>query len=261
MTETRQVEEPPGSGNYVEKEVVVDEKPIPFTQADKLMLSQDPAVGIYPDPPGGTHYRVEGEVTGADPIQFEVDIPKHGAIPEAYIHREFNKALMTANFHNAGLRGAMEYLCTGVDATMPVSTNTERSAIGQSDVLQKMFEVFHGLNFPLEGRFANQGELQASQNELRWLAINGDLGPTNQINPTQTVALMRAVFGSSQEEIIASLSQAHNVINTGGAETPSIQGLYQAMYPEDAAAGFPRLRRLVGEDGLAQLGLSAREAN
>jgi len=252
---TETVEEPPGSGNWVEQPIYEDQV-IPFTPQDKLMLSTNPAVGLYPDPPGSTNYRVEGEVTGADPIRFEVDIPANGAIPEAYINREFNKALITANFHNSGLRGAMEFLATGVDATVPMSTDTGRSAIGQNDVLQKVFEVFHGVNFPLEGRFATQAELQSSQNDLRWLAIDGDLGPTNQINPALSVSLMRAVFGNSQDEITGSLSRAQSVINTGGAEAPSIQRLYQALHPDDAANGYPRLRSIIGDQGMALLELS-----
>jgi len=256
---TETVEDPPGSGNWVEQPVY-EEQVIPFTPQDKLMLSENPAVGLYPDPPGSTNYRVEGEVTGADPIQFEVDIPENGAIPEAYINREFNKALISANFHNSGLRGAMEFLTTGVDATLPMSTDTSRGAIGQNDVLQKVFEVFHGINFPLEGRFATPAELQSSQNDLRWLAIDGDLGPTNQIDPTRSVALMRAVFGNSQEEIVASMSQAQSVINTGGVEAPSIQRLYQALYPNDAANGYPRLRSIIGDDGLAMLDLDTDTA-
>jgi hypothetical protein len=92
------------------------------------------------------------------------------------------------------------------------------------------------------------------------LAIDGDLGPTNQVDPTQTVALMRAVFGNSQDEIIASMGRAQSVINTGGAETPSIQGLYQALHPEDAANGYPRLRSIIGDDYMAMLDLSSVDA-
>jgi len=256
---TERVEEPPNSGIWIDQPIYEDQV-IPFTPQDKLMLSENPSVGLYPDPPGGTNYRVEGKVTGTDPIGFEVDIPLNGAIPEAYINREFNKALITANFHNSGLRGAMEFLTTGVDATAPMSTDTSRSAIGQNDVLQKVFEVFHGINFPLEGRFATPAELQSSQNDLRWLAIDGDLGPTNQVDPTQSVALMRAVFGNSQDEIIASMGRAQSVINTGGAETPSIQGLYQALHPEDAANGYPRLRSIIGDDGMAMLDLGLADS-
>lgn len=253
IVEVRRIEEPPGSGNWVEQEVVVGEEVIPFSPEDKLVLSEVPLVTIHPVREGGEAHRVEGHVAGSDPIGFEVDIPETGALPVGEIHRQMNKQLLDTTFSNAGLNGAMEYLTTGQDAALGTSNDTSAGAIGQADVLQNMMHAFSGYTMDINSRFLTGDELQDITPNLRWFAVDGDFGAANQNDPSQTIRLMQALFGGSQSEINANLHRANSIIDAGLPETPSYQALYARMYPEDVANGYVRLREIVGDEGMARL--------
>jgi hypothetical protein len=67
---TETVEEPPGSGNWVERPIY-EERVLPYSESDRLVLSQSPLVTMFPDPPGSDTYRVEGQIADAAPIGFE----------------------------------------------------------------------------------------------------------------------------------------------------------------------------------------------
>jgi len=75
------------------------------------------------------------------------------------------------------------------------------------------------------------------------------------MDPATTISLITAMFGSGKANIIANLERARPLINTGGAETPSYEALYDKMHPDDAENGYPRLRGIIGSDGLARLNL------
>ncbi len=254
---TETVEEPPGSGNWVERPVY-EERVLPYNEADRLVLSQSPLVTMFPDPPGSDTYRVEGQIADAAPIGFEIQVPAEGALPEAEIHQRMNQHLLDSVFSNAGLNGAMEYLSLRQDATLGGSADTNGRSIGQGDVLQNILQAFSGYSIDVNSRFMTETDLANITPDLRWLTINGDFGHANQNDPALTVGLMSAVFGDTATDINTNLRRANQFINAGGAEAPSYQALYAGMYPADAANGFPRLRGIIGDDAFAQLGLDAR---
>lgn len=257
ITEIRRVEEPPGSGNWVEQEVVVGEEILPFEEADPLVLSVSPRVVAFPDPPGSDTYRVESQIADAAPIGFEIQVPSDGALPEAEIHQRMNQHLLDSVFSNAGLNGAMEYLSLRQDATLGGSADTNGRSIGQGDVLQNILQAFSGYSIDVNSRFMTETDLANITPDLRWLTIDGDFGHANQNDPALTAGLMSAVFGDTATDINTNLRRANQFINAGGAETPSYQALYSGMYPEDAANGFPRLREIVGDAGMAALNLGS----
>ncbi|MDO6730703.1 hypothetical protein Q4577_11790 [Marinovum sp. 2_MG-2023] len=71
IREIQTVEEPPGSGNFVEREVVVGEEPIPFDPENPLVLSTTPPITVFPVSPGGAEHRVEGVVEGGEPVRLK----------------------------------------------------------------------------------------------------------------------------------------------------------------------------------------------
>lgn len=254
---TETVEEPPGSGNWVERPVY-EERVLPYNEADRLVLSQSPLVTMFPDPPGSDTYRVEGQIADAAPIGFETQVPAEGALPEAEIHQRMNQHLLDSVFSNAGLNGAMEYLSLRQDATLGGSADTNGRSIGQGDVLQNILQAFSGYSIDVNSRFMTETDLANITPDLRWLTIDGDFGHANQNDPALTVGLMSAVFGDTATDINTNLRRANQFINAGGAEAPSYQALYAGMYPADAANGYPRLRGIIGDDAFAQLGLDVR---
>lgn len=254
---TETVEEPPGSGNWVERPIY-EERVLPYSESDRLVLSQSPLVTMFPDPPGSDTYRVEGQIADAAPIGFEIQVPAEGALPEAEIHQRMNQHLLDSVFSNAGLNGAMEYLSLRQDATLGGSADTNGRSVGQGDVLQNILQAFSGYSIDVNSRFMTETDLANITPDLRWLTIDGDFGHANQNDPTLTVGLMSAVFGDTATDINTNLRRANQFINAGGAEAPSYQALYAGMYPADAASGFPRLRTIIGDDAFAQLGLDVR---
>lgn len=111
ITEIQEVEEPPGSGIYVEREVVVGEEPIPFEEGDPLVLSaSNPRVVAYPDPPGSQDFRFVGQVDGSDPVSMRRNIPADGAFPAEDINNDVNEVLVDAVYRNHGLAGGVQGL-------------------------------------------------------------------------------------------------------------------------------------------------------
>ena len=254
-TENQTVEEPPGSGNFVEKEVVVSETTIPFSEAFPFVVSHEPYVAMFPKTPESTAYQVEGRVAGMAPVRTVVEIPSTGALPEADIHAAINKAFIAGNFRNAGLNGALEHLCGRSDATLGTSADVSAGAIGQTDMLQNVLQMFGGGLADIRTGFLSAGTLQGMTPDLRWLTVDGDFGAMNQNDPAKVQNMMTALFGASHGEIATNLSKARAVINSGTAEAPSFQALYAAIHPEDAVNGFAGLKAIVGAQGLAEMNL------
>ena len=75
------------------------------------------------------------------------------------------------------------------------------------------------------------------------------------MDPSEATAFMRAMLGEGQANVLSNLDRLRDVINSGGAETPSYQATYVAMYPDDATSGYPHLRGIIGEDGFAMLNM------
>jgi len=260
ITEMQKVEEPPGSGIYVEKEVVIGEEPIPFTEQERLVLATNPRITIFPDPPGGTRHRLEAAVKGTDPVSDYVDIPNEGAFPAADINNRMNEAMMNAVFRNGGMTGALEHFHGRGDSSLGASADTDFDSLGQDDMTQAIMQTFIGENTTLGGRFLRGEELGSMGGGLRHLTPGGDFGAFNRMDPTVANQLMTAMFGSGRADIIANLNRATPFINTGGAETPSFEALYTNLYPEDATNGFARLRGIVGDQGMAMLDLDVGES-
>jgi len=176
IREIQRVEEPPGSGNFVEKEVVVGEKPIPFTGKYRLVLSDNPRITVFPDPPGGTQHRVEGEVDGGDPVQIFVNIPPEGAFPAADINNRMNEQMMNTVFHNNGMTGVLEHFHGRGDSSLGAVSETNFDSVGQNDMTQAILQTFIGENTTLGGRFITGAELNDMGGGLRHLAPGGDFG-------------------------------------------------------------------------------------
>lgn len=255
IAETQTVEEPPGSGNFVEKEVVVGEEPIPFTEKDRLVLSENPRVTIYPLAEGSERHRVEADTTSGADTYFDIDVPEGGAFPAAAINNRVNEKMLRSVFDNNGQSGVLQYLYGRGDATVGLSAETDFNSVGQDDMTQNIIAVFQGGNTTLGSRFLTNTELQGMADDTCWITPGGDFGIANQVDPATSTALMKAMFGNSQAEINGNMQRAGQFINTGGAETPSFEALYAAMYPDDAANGYTRLRELAGEHGAAVLNL------
>lgn len=258
ITETQTVEEPPGSGNFVEKEVVVGEERIPFTEKDRLVLSRNPLITVFPDPPGGTQHRVEGEVGGGDPVHIFVDIPPEGAFPAADINNRMNDQMQSTVFRNNGMTGVLEYFHGRGDSSLGAAAETDFDSIGQNDMNQAITQAFIGENTTLGGRFLTGNELYNMGEGLRHLTPGGEFGAFNQLDPATANSLMTAMFGAGKENIVANLDRARPFINTGGAETPSFEALYAKMHPDDVLNGYLELQRVIGESGLARLNLKDR---
>lgn len=253
-TEIQRVQDPV-TGEWSEQEVVVSEAPIPFSEAFPFVVSHNPHVVMYPKTPGASDYQVKGRVAGMGPVETTVEIPPTGVLPEASIHVAFNKAFIAANFRNAGLNGMLEHLCGRSDAMFGTSADVSAGAIGQTDMLQNVLQMFEGEIPDVRSRFMTGAELTGMQPELRHLTIDGDFGGMNQNDPIKVQNMMRALFGASHGEITGNLSRLRGIINSGGAETPSYQASYTKMYPEDAANGYVRLRGIIGENVMAQMDL------
>lgn len=257
ITEIQRVEEPPGSGIYVEKEVVVGEELIPFTKQDRLVLSTNPLITVFPDPPGGTQHRVEGEVDGSDPVHIFVDIPPEGAFPAAAINNRMNEQMQNTVFRNNGMTGVLEFLHGRGDSSLGASAETDFDSLGQNDMTQAITQTFVGENTTLGGRFITGAELQSMGEGLRHLVPRGTFGAFNQQDPEAVNQRMTALLGTNRADIMENLNRARPFINTGGAEAPSYEALYANMYPDDAARGYPRLRSIIGDSGMEQLDLNA----
>lgn len=256
--EIQEFEEPPGSGNWVEREVVVDEEVIPFTPQDKLMLSQEPPIGIFPDSAGSQTHRVEGVAAG-QPIQaFELNIPEHGSLPSAEIHTQTNKNIYETIFRSRGLAGSYQALLGEGDSSL--STNSETAnGVSDNDAMQGLNEMFFGLS-DVSSRFLSSVEIQRVHDQgTRWLVPGGDFGSFTEVDTASAQARLRALFGDDPAQMAEGMRRATPIINSGGAVTPSFEALYAGLYPDDAANGYPRLREIVGDDGMAVLDLPATE--
>lgn len=256
VIEIQEVEEPPGSGNWVEREVVVDEEVIPFTPQDKLMLSQDPPIGIFPVSAGSQTHRVEGAAAG-QPIQaFELDIPEHGSLPSVEIHMQTNKNIYETIFRSRGLAGSFQALLGEGDSSL--STNSETAnGVSDNDAMQGLNEMFFGLS-DVSSRFLSSAEIQRVHDQgTRWLVPSGDFGSFTEVDTAAAQARLRALFGDDPAQMAEGMRRATPIINSGGAVTPSFEALYAGFHPDDAANGYPRLREIVGEDGMAVLDLPA----
>ena len=254
-TETQTVEEPPGSGNFVEKEVIVSEATIPFSEAFPFVVSHDPYVVMFPKTPESSDYHVKGRVAGLAPVETTINIPATGALPEAEIHAAVNKTFIAGNFRNAGLNGALEHLCGRSDATLGTRADVSQGAIGQTDMLQNVLQMFGGELVDIRSGFLSAGALQGMVPDLRWLTVDGNFGAMNQNDPSKVQNMMMALFGSGHGEITNNLTKARATINSGGAEAPSFQALYKQLYPQDAVNSFERLKGFVGVKGLAAMNL------
>jgi hypothetical protein len=261
VTEIQEVEEPPGSGIFVEKEVVVGEEPIPFDEGDPLVLSAgNPRVVAYADPPGSENYRFVGEVDGAHPVAMRRMVPADGAFPAEDINNDMNEMLVDAVCRNHGLAGGVQGLMGLSDGTLGVATDIDSNALGRSDLTQGFIGMCLGENTTLGNRFLSGEEMSAIGREMRHLAPDGDFGAFNRMDAAASAQVMQAMFGEGDNEIVRNMARARDFINTGGAETPSYQNLYAQMYPDDAANGYARLRGIIGDDGMAMLDLNAVEA-
>ncbi len=256
IREIQTVEEPPGSGNFVEREVVVGEEPIPFEEGDPLVLSEgNPRVVAYPDPPGSDNYRFVGQVDGADPVAMLRNIPRHGAFPASAINNDMNEMLVDGVCRNHGLAGGLQGLLGISDGTLGVETDIDSNALGRTDLTQGFIGMCLGENTTLGGRFLTGDEMASIGREMRHLAPDGDFGAFNRMDATAAAQAMQAMFGVGNSEMLQNMNRAQAFINSGGVETPSYQNLYANMYPEDAANGYERLRGIIGDDGMAALNL------
>lgn len=254
-TEMRRVEEPPGSGNYVEKEVVVSERTLPFTETDPVIINLDPRVEAFPIAPRSQTHVIKAYVTAGEPSLLHVDIPEYGALPTTDINNFVVSQQTQALLANHGYAGAINELLGAGDSTTGLSTNAVQPTLGQADPSRVLTQTLLGNDFAADGRFLSQDHLNQMEGNLRSLAVDGDFGAFNQMDASQATALMRGMLGEGQANVVANLNRLRGVINSGGAEAPSYQATYAAMYPEDAAAGFPRLREIVGDDGMSALNL------
>ncbi|WP_147434292.1 hypothetical protein [Roseinatronobacter ekhonensis] len=260
ITEIQEVEEPPGSGIFVEKEVVVGEEPIPFDEGDPLVLSAgNPRVVAYADPPGSENYRFVGEVDGANPVAMRRMVPSDGAFQAEDINNDMNEMLVDAVCRNHGLAGGVQGLLGLSDGTLGVATDIDSNALGRNDLTQGFIGMCLGENTTLGNRFLTGEEMAAIGSEMRHLAPDGDFGAFNRMDASTSAQVMQAMFGEGNNEIVRNMARARDFINTGGAETPSYQNLYAQMYPDDAANGYARLRGIIGGDGMAMLDLNAVE--
>ena len=260
ITEMQEVEEPPGSGIFVEKEVVVGEEPIPFDEGDPLVLSAgNPRVVAYADPPGSENYRFVGEVDGANPVAMRRMVPSDGAFQAEDINNDMNEMLVDAVCRNHGLAGGVQGLLGLSDGTLGVATDIDSNALGRNDLTQGFIGMCLGENTTLGNRFLTGEEMAAIGSEMRHLAPDGDFGAFNRMDASTSAQVMQAMFGEGNNEIVRNMARARDFINTGGAETPSYQNLYAQMYPDDAANGYARLRGIIGGDGMAMLDLNAVE--
>jgi len=259
-TEIRRVEEPPGSGNFVEKEVVVSERTLPFTEADPVIINLNPRVEAFPIAEGSETHEVKAYVTAGEPSRLEVDIPEHGSLPTTDINNFVVSQQTQALLANHGYAGALNELLGAGDSTTGISPNAVQPTLSQTDPSRVMTQTLLGNDFAADGRFLSQDHLNQMEDNLRSLAVDGDFGAFNRMEPDQATALMRGMLGEGQANVVPNLNRLRDVINSGGAEAPSYQATYAAMYPADAAAGYPRLREIIGGDGLALLGISTDTA-
>lgn len=254
VIEIQEVEEPPGSGNWLEREVVVGDEVIPFTPQDKLMLSHDPPIGIFPVSAGSQTHRVEGAAAG-QPIQaFELDIPEHGALPSAEIHMQTNKNIYETLFRSRGLAGSFQALLGESDSSLAPNAETA-NGLTDNDALQGLNEMFFGLS-DVSSRFLSGAEIQRVHDQgTRWLVPGGDFGSFTEVDTAAAQARLRALFGDDPAQMVEGMRRATPIINSGGAVTPSFEALYAGLHPDDAAKGYPQLREILGEDGVAALDL------
>lgn len=258
ITEIRTVEEPPGSGIYVEKEVVVEERGLDYNEADRLVLSTNPLVTLYPDPPGGTRYRITGQIVGAAPVCIWREIPRTGSFPAEAINNAMNELLIDVVFRNHGLAGGLQALFGTGDSSLGTADTTDMAAVGHDSLTQGLIRMFCGENTTLGGRFLTEAELYAIGQDARWFAPDGDFGGFNRMDPQAAGSLLGALFGTGNAEIVANMNRAQLFMNTGGAEAPSFEALYRQMYPEDAAEGYQRLRALISDETMAALSFYGR---
>jgi len=251
---TETVEEPPNSGIWIEQPIY-EEQVIPYNEADALVLSTNPLITVFPDPPGGTQHRVEGVVEGGDPVRIMVDVPPEGAFPAAVVNNRMNEQMMNTVFRSGGMTGVLEHLHGRGDSSLGAAAETDFDSLGQNDMTQSILQAFIGENATLGGRFITGSEMHDLEGGLRHLTPGGDFGAFNQMEPAAVNQLMTALLGDNRADISTNLNLARPHINTGVAETPSYEALYQAMYPDDAANGYPRLRGIIGDSGMGRLDL------
>ncbi|MDO6730704.1 hypothetical protein Q4577_11795 [Marinovum sp. 2_MG-2023] len=157
-----------------------------------------------------------------------------------------NEQMMNTVFRNSGMTGVLEHFHGRGDSSLGVSAETDFASLGQNDMTQSIMQAFMGENTTLGGRFLTNGDLNAFREGLLHLTPDGDLGAFNRMDPEVANGLMTAMFGSDRADIQANLDRARPFINTGGVESPNYLALYNNLYPEDAANGYPNLRAIGG---------------
>ena len=175
-TEIRRVEEPPGSGNFVEREVVVSEKPIPFTEADPILINTDPLIEAFPVSPGSRTHIVKAHVSGGAPSKLRLDIPEHGSLPENDINNFVVSQQTQALLANRGYAGAINDLFGAGDSSLGISGEAVQPAFGQATPSRVLTQTLLGSDFAADGRFLSQGHLDqidATCGRWPWMAILG----------------------------------------------------------------------------------------
>ena len=224
-----------------------------FNKQDRLRLSDDPLVEAFPVKPGSQTYEVEAQVPNGQPVSLVFDIPENGPFPAAAITDQINSLMAMAQWRSCGLSGALESLVGQGHANLGVNSTINLNAQSSSGVQKALERMCLGENTVSGNRFYTGAELDHMGQGLRWLTINGNFGPTNQVDAARAAKLMKALFGDSPADIIASSERAMAHVNSGGIENPSFQRLYAKLHPEDAAAGYPKLQKVVGESLYAQM--------
>ena len=253
IQELQQVEEPPGSGQFVERLVTVGERVIPFTAQDRLVMNEDPRIEVYLKSPGSTIHIVEAQVPNGSPVRMTFGMPQDGPFPAAAITDQINSLMVSAQWRGHGLSGALEALVGQGNATAGIDSTMSLNAQSGSGVQKALERMLLGENTVSGNRFYTGAELHRMGQGLRWLAIDGAFGGTNQVDGSSSIKLMTALFGDSPGDIITGAEQAMPHVNSGGIESPSFQQLYAKLNPDDAANGFARLEKAVGARLFAQM--------
>ncbi len=232
------------------KEGKVDEETgeaLSFDKEHPIEMNESPKVIVYPSKTGYVCEATEIENLG-QPIRFE--FPK--GMPDADLNDRMNRMFIKALFGSHNMSGALEALTgEGQEFTGAVKQNMESKAVGDSDMVEVITQMFLGQRVIQGSRFLKINEMESISDNMRWLVPDGTFGAFNLTDTDNAQKLMAGLgFGNKGTDKMR-MKQAGRLFQ-GQVGAKTYQLLYDEMHPRDKKSGYEKLREKVGSDFVDQ---------
>ncbi len=242
-----------------QKEGKVDKetgKPIEFDKEHPIVMNESPKVIVYPFNTGYVCEAIDIENLG-QPIRFE--FPK--GMPDRDLNNQMNRMFIKALFGGNNMSGALEALTgEGREFTGAVKQNMESKAVGDSDMVEVITQMFLGQRVIQGSRFLKINEMKSIRDNMRWLVPDGTFGVFNLTDSDNAQKLMSGLGFGNKGIAKIRMKQAGRIFQ-GRVGAKTYQLLYDEMHPNDKKSGYEKLRKKVGDDFVDQyFGVLGKEA-